>query len=194
MNAKFGKLVAVALFTAPLLQGCFYLAAGAAVTSVVVAEDRRSVGQFMDDNVIHLKITNRLMHNEVLRDQTHIDATSVNGIVLLTGEAPTIGLRDQVLTLVRGVPEVRQVVDEIDIEGKSSLASRTNDSWLYSKVKAKLLSTQGLTDTTRVKVEVSKGVVYLMGLVTHAEADAATNAVRTIGGVQRVVKVFEYVD
>ena len=164
------------------------------MTSIIVAEDRRSVGRFVDDNVVNLEITNRLYRNRELKNQTHIEAMSVNGIVLLTGEAPTTALRDEVLRLVRGVPQVRQVVNEIQIAGKSSLTSRANDSWLYSKIKTKLLSTQGISDTTRIKVRVSKGIVYLMGLVTRAEATAATNAVRTVGGVQRVVKVFEYVD
>jgi osmotically-inducible protein OsmY len=194
MNTKPVLLVAVALLTLSTLQGCFYLAAGAAVTSVVVAEDRRSVGRFVDDNVVDLEIKNKIFNNKDLREQTHIEAMSVNGIVLLTGEAPTTALRDEVLRLVRSVSQVRQVVNEIEIAGKSSLASRANDSWLYSKIKTKLVSTQGISDATRIKVHVSKSVVYLMGLVTHAEASAATNAARTVGGVQRVVKVFEYVD
>jgi osmotically-inducible protein OsmY len=117
----------------------------------------------------------------------------LNGIVLLTGEAPTIELRNRVEAATKNVDGVRQLVNEIRVAGKTALFSRANDTWLTSKVKGRLIKETGL-DANRVKVVSEYGNVYLLGVVTRAEGAAATDAVRKVGGVVRVVKVFEYTD
>jgi osmotically-inducible protein OsmY len=194
MKNKFFQVCLVGLLAIGT-SGCLAIVGGAAaVTTVIVASDRRTVGTVIDDNLIELKINNGIAKDKELRQNAHINVTSMNGVVLLTGEAPTHSMRDRILTIARNTQEVRQVVNEIRIAAKTSLGSRSNDSWLTTKVKTKLLKTRGITDASRINVHVAYSVVYLMGLVSHQEAEAATNAARTTGGVTRVVKVFEYID
>jgi osmotically-inducible protein OsmY len=194
MNAKKSVAAAVLILSTITLQGCFWVATGAAVTAVTVATDRRTVGRVIDDNIIELEIKDKILQNDALRKDVHIDPTSVNGIVLLTGEAANEAARNEVLRIARGVAEVRQVINEINISGKASIGTRANDAWLLTKVKAKIATDSGITEASRVNVHVAYGVVYLMGVVSHAEGDAAANAARVVDGVRRVVKIFEYVD
>jgi len=123
----------------------------------------------------------------------HIDTTSMNGIVLLAGEATTAEQRDRVGELIRPISGIRRIVNEIRVAEPTTMASRTNDGWITGKVKTKLLGVQGL-ESHQVKVVTENAVVYLMGLVTKKEGDLAAEAARTVGGVQRVVKLFEYID
>ncbi len=193
---KFRNKLVVPFFVliSPMLSSCVATMVGAAaVTAVDVAHDRRTVGSYIDDGAVELKIREFLIRDPDLRKNAHISATSLNGIVLLTGEAPSVELRDKVNAKAKSVEGVRQVVNEIRIAGKTALFSRANDTWLTSKVKAKLFRQTGL-DANRVKVVSEYGNVYLMGLVSRAEGQAASEAVRTVGGVVRVVKVFEYTD
>ncbi len=177
-----------------LLSSCVATMVGAAaVTAVDVVHDRRTVGSYIDDGAIEIKIREFVVRDSDLRTNAHISVTSLNGIVLLTGEAPSVGLRDKITAKAKQVKGVRQVVNEIRIAGKTALFSRANDTWLTSKVKTKLFRETGL-DANRVKVVSEYGNVYLMGLVTRGEGQAATEAARTVGGVVRVVKVFEYTD
>lgn len=177
-----------------MLCGCTAAIIGAVtVTSIHVATDKRSVGEQVDDKTIGLKIREKLYTDPELRKKTHISVTSMNGIVLLTGQAPTPALRNKVLVIARNTPEVRQVVDQIKLEGKTTLTSRANDSYISAKVKTKLWAETKL-DATRVKVLTENSNVYLMGLVTQEEAEAATNVARTVGGVVKVIKVFEYIN
>jgi osmotically-inducible protein OsmY len=160
---------------------------------VDVAYDRRTVGSYIDDGAIEIKIREFVVRDSELRRNAHISVTSLNGIVLLTGEAPTIELRNKVETAAKNVDGVRQIVNEIRVAGKTALFSRANDTWLTSKVKTRLIKDTGL-DANRVKVVSEYGNVYLLGVVTRAEGAAATDVVRKVGGVVRVVKVFEYTD
>lgn len=177
-----------------LLNSCVATLVGTtAVTAVDVAHDRRTVGSYLDDGAIEIKIREFVVRNPELRKNAHVSVTSLNGIVLLTGEAPTIELRNKVEAKAKTVQGVRQIVNEIRVAGKTALFSRANDTWLTSKVKARLIKDTGL-DANRVKVVSEYGNVYLLGVVTRAEAAAATDAVRRVGGVVRVVKVFEYTD
>jgi osmotically-inducible protein OsmY len=152
-----------------------------------------SLGAYIDDGAIELKIRQYLLRNKAVRQQAHLSATSMNGVVLLTGEARDPGVKKQVLDYIQGIEGVRQVVDESQIAGRTGLISRTNDSWLTTKVKTTLFAKTGF-DANRVKVVTEHGTVYLMGLLTQAEASQAVDVVRGIDGVVRVVKVFEYVD
>jgi osmotically-inducible protein OsmY len=175
------------------LQGCAGLVAAGAATAVVAASDRRTVGSFIDDNAIEMKAGPAIRAVPGLADQVHINVTSLNGVVLLTGEAPTIELRDQVLAAVRDVPGVRRTVNEIRIAPPSTLAGRSNDAWLTTKVKTQLTSAREL-ESWHVKVVTENSAVYLMGLINRAQGDIAAEAARTVGGVERVVKLFEYLD
>lgn len=174
------------------LAGCLATMIGAAtVVAIDVVHDRRTVGSYIDDGAIEVNIRQHIVRNESLRQQTHINPTSMNGIVLLTGEVRNDQVRNEVVSYARQIKGVRQVVDETEIAGKTGLMSRTNDSWLTTKVKSTLYAKTGF-DANRVKVVTERGTVYLMGVVTRQEASEAVEIVRYIDGVVRVVKVFEY--
>ena len=195
------------LIATNLLYGCApVVIGGAAAGTAVVATSRRSPGSVVDDGTIELKTRLAIIENKELNRQVHVEITSYNGIILLTGQAPSEQLRTEVENLVRNIPEVQSLAskagtappihDEITIAAPNSLMTRTSDSLVTAKVKTGLL---GITDIegfngTRVKVITENGTVYLMGLLTRKEADAVTEKARQVGGVQRVVKLFEYID
>jgi osmotically-inducible protein OsmY len=174
----------------PLLQGCFPVAAGGAATAVVMIEDRRTSGTIVEDQGIEFKAEARVI--EKFKD-AHVNVTSYNRSVLLTGEALTEQARQEIEAAVRGVPSVLKVLNELTIAAPSSLASRSNDAYLTSKVKARFVDA-GKFQALHVKVVTENSVVYLLGLVTRKEAADATEVASTTGGVQKVVKVFEYLD
>lgn len=176
------------------VSGCVFVAATAAtVTAIDIARDRRTTGSYIDDGLIEAKAKFELLSNEQLKGTTHFNVTSMNGVVLLTGEAPQAEQRTLAVDIVQDIAQVRQVVNEVRLAGKSNLGSRSNDAWITSKVKVKLFDADNL-DATRIKVITESGIVYLMGLVSRIEGDSAAQAARTITGVERVVKVFEYID
>ncbi|HKK16362.1 MAG TPA: BON domain-containing protein, partial [Gammaproteobacteria bacterium] len=122
-----------------------------------------------------------------------INVTSYNNVVLVTGETPTEEMKKRAIDIVTNVPKVSHVYDELTIAAPSSLVSRSSDSLITSKVKTRLLTLDNF-DGTRVKVVTEKGVVYLMGLLRRDESDRATEAARQVGGVQKVVKLFQYIE
>ncbi len=184
------KILGAALLAAavPLLQACFPLAVTGVGAAALMATDRRTPGMYIEDEDIELKALARL-HSGF--EGAHVDVTSFNRRVLLTGEAPTEELRKRVEDTIRGIGNVREVIDEIRIAGASSLAARGSDALVTSNVKARMVN-NGRFSPNHVKVVTEGGVVYLMGLVTAAEGEAAAQIARTTSGVSRVVKVFEY--
>jgi len=191
MISRVHLLILLSVIT--LIQGCAAVIGAGAATGAAVASDRRTVGTMLDDQTIEFKVLDALRSDDELWQQTHVNGTSVNNIVLLTGEAPTDELRQRIETLVHQIPKVRRVHNEIVIGAPSSLLTRSSDSWITGKVKTNLLTTD-IQEATHIKVVTENGSVYLMGLVTQAEASRATDVARAVGGVQRVVKVFEYLD
>lgn len=178
------------------LQGCAEMVVGGAAAGATVAHDRRTTGTFVDDEIIELKAAGKLSDDKEISEQTHINVTSYNNIILLSGEVPNEALRSRAAALVRPIPKVRQVHNELVIAAPSSLLTRTSDGWITTKVKTKLFSIKNMPgfDPSRVKVVSENGTVFLMGIVKRAEADAATDVARRVAGVQRVVKLFEYLD
>jgi len=173
-----------------LLQGCaetvIAVGAGAAVLS---ATDRRSTGAQVDDEGIELRVTNRI--DDRFGGKVHVNVTSFNYAVLLTGEVPDANTRAEVEKIARGAPGVRNVYNETQVAGVSSFGARTNDSYLTSKVKARFLDI-GHFNPNHVKVVTEASVVYLMGIVTEKEAADAVQIARTTDGVRKVVKIFEF--
>ncbi len=176
-----------------LLQGCAPAVVGGAAAGAGVAYDRRTTGTVIDDQGIEFKAKYALFNNKEIYDQSHINVTSYNGIVLLTGETPSESLKQKVTAEVKQIPKVRRVHNELAIAAPSALPSRSSDSWITSKIKAKM-TTDERTDPFHIKVVTERGIVYLMGLVSRAEADQAVSLVKNTAGVQRVVKIFEYTD
>jgi osmotically-inducible protein OsmY len=155
-----------------------------------VAADRRTSGAMLEDERIEIKADIEL---HKLGDQAHIDVICYNRNVLLVGQALSEDIRTQAENIVKKVENVRSITNEVAVSSLSSLVARSNDVYLTSKVKARMLDAQKF-QVNYVKVVTENGVVYLLGLVTHKEAEQATEIARTTAGVQRVVKVFEYID
>jgi osmotically-inducible protein OsmY len=184
--SRFALLCVLVLVT----PGCVPVLVGAGAASAVTSlEDRRSTGAQIDDESIEIRATNRV--SDRFGDRAHVNVTSYNRIALLTGEVPDERSREEAEKIVLAVPNVRGITNDLQIAGVSSLGSRANDSYLTTKVRGRLLDTKRISPV-HVKVVSEAGVVYLMGIVTEAEADEAVEIARTTGGVRKVVKVFEY--
>ena len=167
------------------------IVAGGVAAGAAVATDRRTTGAQLDDEVIEDK--NALAINERFKGDVHVNVTSYNGIVLLTGEVPTDAARADIEQMVRSTPKVRAVQNELVVGPVTDLASRSNDTLITSKVKARFVEAAKF-QINYVKVVTEHGVVYLMGVVRRGEGDDAAELARTTSGVQRVVKVFEYIN
>ena len=184
---------AALLSTVPalLLQGCAPLVIGAAAAgTAMVATDRRTTGAQLDDEIIEDKIV--VTVTQRFKGDFHVNATSYNGIVLLTGEVPAEGAKADIGEIARTTPKVRSVQNELVVGAVTDMGSRSNDSLITSKVKARFVEANKF-QINHVKVVTERGVVYLMGVVRRDEADAAASIASTTSGAQRVVKVFEYV-
>ena len=193
MKVRKTAALAVALVCVATLQGCAGVTATGAAIGGVAAHDRRTPGSFVDDEYIELKVLFAIREDEAMASQTHVNATSMNALVLLTGEAPGDSLRDRIVEIARGTPGVRAVQSEIALRAPSTLVARTSDTLVTGKVKLALFQRPEINGT-RVKVVTERGTVYLMGLLRQDEADRATEIARRVPGVQRVVKVVEYID
>ncbi len=156
------------------------------------AHDSRTAGSRLDDTMIGWRTAGALRGDPVLREQTHIEVASLNGIVLATGEAPTEALRDQAIAKIAAVPGIRQIHNEIRIAEPSSLTARARDTWISSDAHARLAATKEIQ--SRIQVVTDNATVYLMGLVQQSEGSAATDVVAKISGVERVVQLFEYLN
>ena len=189
MFARFIKSCTIT-YLCVLLSGCMAAAAGGAATGAVVASDRRTTGTFIEDQAIEIKAARALNSDTEIRDSTHLNVTSYNTVVLITGEAPSEELRGRAIDIVRHVDEVSKVYNEIVVAAPSSYMSRSSDTVITTKVKTKLFGQKGI-DATKVKVVTERGIVYLLGLLDDQEADIATEAARSVGGVQKVVKLFQ---
>ena len=185
------KMIGLALVAAamPLLQGCFPLAVTGVAGAALMASDRRTTGTYIEDEGIEWKVIGRLRERS---SGSHVNATSFNRRVLLTGEAPNEDAKKQIEDAVRSIDNVKEVTNELQVAGASSIASRGNDAIVTSNVKARMVN-NGHFSPQHVKVTTEAGVVYLMGLVSPQEGDAAVEIARTTSGVNRVVKVFEYI-
>jgi osmotically-inducible protein OsmY len=183
-----GALLGVA--SALLLQGCVPLVIGAAAGgTVMVATDRRTTGTQVDDEFIEDKASYTI--RERFKGDFHVNLTSYNGIVLLTGEVPAEAARADIAQVVLTTPKVRAVQNELAIGPVTDLNSRSNDSLITSKVKTRFVEANKF-QINHVKVVTERATVYLMGIVRRDEGDAAAQIASTTAGVQRVVKVFEY--
>ena len=191
------KIFFISLISSSLiLSGCAALVVGAGVAAgatATVAHDRRTTGVFIEDESIEQKALKSFSADKEIKDSSHINVTSYNTVVLITGETPSEDIRNRVVNIVREIPKVTHVYNELTIAAPSSWTSRSSDSLITSKVKTNLLTVDDF-DGTRVKVVTDKGVVYLMGILTRPEADTATGEAQHTGGVQKVVKLFQYID
>lgn len=179
-----------ASLTLPLLGGCFFGAAAALTAGSLAAADRRTVGTQVEDRSLQLKAESAI--RESFGDAVHVNATVYNRQVLLTGEVPDLATRNAVDARVATLPNIRLMVNDLQVAGKSSLTSRSNDAFITGKVKASLVDAQDIFANS-FKVTTEAGVVYLMGLVTEREANRAAQVASGVPGVVKVVKVVELI-
>lgn len=188
-NLTVQVILSLAVITS--LTACVPIVAGGAVAGGAVAADRRTSGIFVEDENIELKAVKYA--ETTLGENAHINITSYNRNVLLTGEAPNEETKAKAEAFVKSIQNVLTVTNEIVIGPKSSLSSRSNDAYLTSKVKTQFV-TENKFQANYVKVVTENSVVYLLGIVNKAEADAASEIASNTSGVEKVVKVFEYIN
>ncbi len=177
---------------AEVLTACVPIMVGAAtVTAINVATDRRTLGRNLDDNTLELALRREVLLDPELKGN-NISVTAINGIVLLTGEVASDAQRRRVTEVAKSNVKTLSVVNELQLAGTTSITSRANDTLITSKVKANLLRSRAV-QANAVKVVTEAGKVYLLGLVTRAEADAAVQEAQRVSGVTHIVKVFEYI-
>jgi osmotically-inducible protein OsmY len=186
------NLVGAVLFVAYATQlaGCFPLVVAGAAGTAYSATDRRTVGAQADDKVIAVKVDNRI--SDEFGDKVHVNVTSFNRKVLLTGEVPNEATRSRLEPIASGVENVTTVVNETEVSGISSYTSRSSDAVITTRIKAELVNSTDIF-ANAFKVVTERGTVYLMGRVTKSEGDKASEIARSVSGVLRVVKVYDYV-
>lgn len=188
------KRLTLAIMTATLLGGtltaCFPLVMGGVAGGALVATDRRTSGAQLEDEGIELRATSRIRSN--VGERVHVNLTSYNRQVLLTGEVPNAQDKQLVEQIVARVENVNSVVNELAIMGNATLTQRSSDVLVTGRVKAMLVDARDLSSNA-FKVITERGTTYLMGRVTQREADRATEVVRSTPGVQKVIRIFEVI-
>ena len=182
--------IVVGTALAASLSGCVALAVGGAATAALSANDRRTIGMQTEDKSINVKAEIKMQ--QLTGENGHVNVTSYNRKVLLTGEVRDEAMKQAAEREVRAIANVVSVINELEIAGPSSYTSRSNDALITTKVKASLVDKKTISASS-FKVTTERGVVYLMGLVTQREGNIAADVAKGIAGVNRVVKIFEYV-
>jgi osmotically-inducible protein OsmY len=178
----------------PLLTSCVAAVVGA--TAAGAGHDRRSFGRVVNDNGIELGIYDNLNQDKELALKNNVEIVVYNGVVLMIGEVRTQELKARAEAKVREIEGVGRVVNEVRIEPNPGIVSATRDKWITGRAKVALLDIVDLPgfDPSRVNITTQNSVVYLMGLVSREEAQRVVDIVKDVGGVERVVKVFDYTD
>lgn len=173
------------------LQGCVEMVVGSAVVGAIAANDRRTLGAQTDDKAITIKAETQIP--SLIGDAGHVNIACFNRKVLITGEVRDAATKASVEREVAGIAGVQGIVNELNISSRSTYTSRGNDSLITGKVKASFVDTKQLS-ASAIKVVTERETVYLMGRVTEREGQLAAEVARGVGGVQRVVKVFDYIN
>ena len=183
----------VAIMISLLVSGCgVIVVTTATILAIDVARDRRGASVYWDDNKTEIRLGNLIGKQKQIQNE-HVNITVYNGVALLTGEVPDQRDIDDIIDLVKADEGTSQVINRLELAGKTNMNSRANDGWLTTKVKTAIAGSD-FSDSTRVKVVTERANVYLMGLVKPAEAQIAVDATRGVTGVVRVIKVFEYIE
>jgi osmotically-inducible protein OsmY len=192
MKLTLQRTAALALVVTSLagLSGCFPVLVGGAVMGGLVATDRRTSGTVVEDEGIELRSSSRV--REALGERGHVNITSYNRQVLITGEVPSAQDKQLVEQIVSRVDNVRNIVNELAVMGNASLTQRSSDSLITGRVKASLVDAKDLFSNA-FKVVTERGTTYVMGRVTAREAKRATEVVSSTSGVQKVVRIFEII-
>ncbi len=180
-------------FASLVFSGCTSIISATTDEPIQIDPGKRSLGVKIDDQQIETIAAVNINKAHPMLDDAPVSVHSFNAVVLLVGQVPTNELRELAGNTARKLPNVRQVHNELQVQAPISLLAGANDSWLTTKIKSKLLTNRDI-DSGRLHIVTENNTVFLMGLVTHTEAEAITNVARHTGGVQKVVRVFEYID
>ena len=170
------------------LQGCM----NAAITSGQAVYNRQSIQTTLNDHYVTMKAEREIYLDNTRFANTRVSVSSFNGVVLLTGQVPEASQKEDIEKIVRKISEADEVHNLITVSAPASALVQVSDSWITTKIKSKLLATNGV-DPAQIKVITENGVVYLMGLLPKEEAEIATDLARTTDGVQSVVTIFGYI-
>ncbi|MBS0571236.1 MAG: BON domain-containing protein [Proteobacteria bacterium] len=188
----------MSLILVPLLHGCVAVVAGGAIAGAHAVHDRRAIGTVLSDRNIQLSAIDAInRHRELTRDDNNVKVVVYNGVMLLCGQVRSEALKQLAHTSADGFEGVTRLVDEIEVtDDPQGFWRRRADATITARVKTGLLDITSLPgfDPTRINVTTSHRVVYLMGMVRHDEADAVTEVARNARGVDKVVKLFDYLD
>jgi osmotically-inducible protein OsmY len=182
--------VLIFFLVSALLTSCVAVVAVGAAGGMAVY-DRRSISMIERDARIFYVIRRAIVSDPQFRD-SRIVVSSYNQVVLLAGQTPSASLRAVAEKIVQHTPNVRRIYDEITVAHPLSLATQSKDTWITGHVRSKMLTQKGL-ESGSIHIVTEDGVVYLMGIVTHEQADIAVNVARQINGVNKVVKIFQYI-
>lgn len=174
-----------------VLQGCAVAVIGAGAGVAKIANDRRTLGTQLDDNTLAGRVNGTLRDDETLKNQANINVHVFNGVLLLTGQAPSEPMKEQAYRLASGIANIKRIHNQVRVATPVAASTSTHDVWLASKIRASLLTDERI-DGLQISVTVEDSEVFLMGLVRRDEADVAVEVARNISGVSRVVKAFEY--
>lgn len=186
------KLLPLLLISVFFVSGCSTLVSSTRETPIEENEGRRTLGNYIEDNSIEFKAKVNINKGSPALAESHISVNSFNGQVLLTGQVPDDRTKAEATDVVSQLREVRKIHNELEIAGPTSMMIRANDTYLTGRVKAQLLA-DSRTSGMRIKVTSENGAVFLMGLVSQQEGELAVEVVRNIVGVNKIVKVFEYI-
>jgi osmotically-inducible protein OsmY len=173
-----------------LLLGTLSLTAGCAALSS--DPNTRTPGNVLDDQVIESMVKREIWNSDPAFNNANLVAVSFNGVLLLAGQVETEALRAKAEEIAKGLERVRRVHNEMEVAPATSMVARANDSYLTTRVKARMMTDSEVT-ARNIKVVTENGVVYLMGILERSEADRAVEVVQSVFGVQKIVKVFEYI-
>ncbi|MGS0691720.1 BON domain-containing protein [Shewanella sp. 0m-4] len=182
-------LIAIVL----MLQGCAGAVMVGAVGGAMMVNDERSFKTQIDDTNADFNISSALASHDDLKNQANISGIVMNANVLMIGQAPNSMLRDKAVRTVKELKIGGKIHNQIRIGNPTSFTTRSNDTWITTKVKGRMLNEKGL-DVTNIKVVTENGEVFLIGYVERAQADLAVEVARNTAGVRKVIKVFEYTD
>lgn len=192
MTPPLKTFVLIAVIVSFGLSGCTRIVDATTSKPIEISESQRSFGSYVDDRQLEVVVGVNLRKADPVLKKSNIQVTSYRGVILLTGQVPTIELKRFATKTASAVSRVRQVHNELQVNGNSAFLVRSNDAWIAAKVKAVLIADDDVDDIS-IKSVVEDGVVYLMGRVSQEVASQAVNRVRNISGVKEVVRVFEYI-
>ncbi|WP_386698529.1 division/outer membrane stress-associated lipid-binding lipoprotein [Lonepinella sp. MS14436] len=187
------KNLAMILTTTFILQGCVALGLGGAAVATKVGTDPRTIGSQVDDETLELKVYDAITKDEQIKAEGRVVVVSYSGRVLLLGQVPDESLKEVATGLAKGVENIGDVYNEMRVGSPISLTQKTQDSWITTKIKSDMLLNSAVK-TTDIKVITENKEVFLLGNVTQDQGTAAAEVARKVSGVEKVVKVFKYLN